>query len=302
MIEIQLRFENQFALVSSFGASLRRYAIGDWDVIWGYEGPNKKGGQGDVLAPFPGRIRDGKYSFMGEKFQLEKNDKDGPNAIHGFLRNENWEIVDQSETAALFRFRMSDEVYRPRGYPFSLEIEVAYELDERGLTTTFQITNTGDDAAPVGIGFHPYFTLGVPMSETIVTIPAIHYLPIENFVPNGTRLNVTGTGLDFRGGREIKQDKFNDCLTNLHRDLDGMATATLRSPKTSREISISMDESFDHIVIYTGDQIPAPDARQAFAIEPLTCAPDAFNHRGWGAKLLEPDETFSGFYTINGRG
>lgn len=300
-MEIQLRFENQFALVSPFGASLRRYVVGDWDVLWGYEGSNKKGGQGDVLAPFPGRIRDGKYTFLGEKFTLEKNDKDGPNAIHGFLRNENWETVEQTETKAHFLFRLKADVYRPKGYPFSIDVEVTYELDERGLTTTYHITNVGDDAAPVGIGFHPYFTLGESMSETVVTIPAIHYLPIEHFVPVGTRANVTGTPLDFRSGREIKQERFNDCLTNLHRDLDGMATCTLTSPKTSRKISISMDESFDHIVIYTGDQIPAPHTREAFALEPLTCAPDAFNHRGWGTRMLEPDQSFSGSYTITGQ-
>ncbi|HEX2065461.1 MAG TPA: hypothetical protein VHI93_01475, partial [Candidatus Thermoplasmatota archaeon] len=55
------------ATVSPFGASLRRLwvegADGPRDILWGYSGTaNKKGGQGDVLLPFPGRIRGGTYS------------------------------------------------------------------------------------------------------------------------------------------------------------------------------------------------------------------------------------------------
>ena len=38
-----------------------------------------------MLIPFPGRITDGRYTFDGRSLQLECNDKEGPNAIHGFV-------------------------------------------------------------------------------------------------------------------------------------------------------------------------------------------------------------------------
>ena len=63
--ELTLSFENQRAVVSPWGASLRRNFLleeaGETDIVWGYlGGSRKKGGQGDVLIPFPGRIVDGR--------------------------------------------------------------------------------------------------------------------------------------------------------------------------------------------------------------------------------------------------
>ena len=58
---------------------------------------SKVGGQGDVLIPFPGRVRDGRYTFEGQTYQMPINDKDGPNAIHGFVRLIPWEVAEQFE-------------------------------------------------------------------------------------------------------------------------------------------------------------------------------------------------------------
>lgn len=98
--ELTLSFQNQRAVVSPWGASLRRYLFIDADgrgidSVWGYSGGSgKRGGQGDVLIPFPGRIGNGRYSFDGRTFQLECNDKEGPNAIHGFVRSLPWHIQE----------------------------------------------------------------------------------------------------------------------------------------------------------------------------------------------------------------
>ncbi|MFO0731359.1 MAG: hypothetical protein U0231_02965 [Nitrospiraceae bacterium] len=64
--EFLLTFSNQRACVSPWGASLRRYFVAapdgtETDIVWGYwGGSNKKGGQGDVLIPFPGRVAEGR--------------------------------------------------------------------------------------------------------------------------------------------------------------------------------------------------------------------------------------------------
>jgi aldose 1-epimerase len=49
--------------------------------------------------------------------------------------------------------------------------------------------------------------------------------------------------------------------------------------------------------MYTGDAITNA-ARRALAIEPMTCATDAFNHPDWGLQRLEPGDSFSGRYRI----
>ncbi len=60
------------------------------------------GARGQLLVPWPNRLRDGRYEFDGERFQVPLSEPEKMNAIHGFLRWEHWHI-----TAA---------VRRPRGH------------------------------------------------------------------------------------------------------------------------------------------------------------------------------------------
>lgn len=304
--ELTLLYDNQRAVIAPWGASLRRYFFIDGagqevDIAWGYAGGiGKRGGQGDVLIPFPGRIGNGRYSFDGQTFQLECNDKEGPNAIHGFVRNLPWNIRNIESNQATLMVTLHAAAYSHRGYPFSLNITVTYELNANGLSCTFSAENIGERAAPVGIGFHPYFTVGTAMiDEAEVQIPGTGYLEFnERLVPTGTICDVIDTPWDYRRFRLIAQQRFNHCYVNLERATQGLATASLRHSASNRTITVTMDSAFAAVVVYTGDAIvDAP--RVALAIEPMTCASDAFNHPEWGLKRLVPGETFSGCWRVD---
>lgn len=306
--EISLSFGNQRAVVSPWGASLRRYFVmeadgSETDILWGYSGgSHKKGGQGDVLFPFPGRIAEGRYSFDGQTLQLERNDKEGPNAIHGFVRMLPWKTHRADSNCASFDVYLDAEAYGRRGYPFSLGIHVTYTLDTQGLSCSFAVENVGGRTAPVAVGFHPYFTVGAsPIDEAEAKIPSAGYLEFnERLVPTGTVIGAAGTDWDYRDYRRIGSRRFNHCYVQLERDAEGMATASLRHAGSGRSIDILMDRSFSALVVYTGDAIvDAP--RRALAIEPMTCATDAFNHPEWGLKPLVPEGTFVGRYTVRHR-
>jgi aldose 1-epimerase len=306
--ELTLSYHNQRAVISPWGASLRRYyfinADGQKiDIVWGYSGGSgRRGGQGDVLIPFPGRIGDGRYSFDGQRFQLECNDKEGPNAIHGFVRSLPWHVQDAHANRVTFEIRLDAERYAGRGYPFSLAISVMYDLGVSGLTCTFTVENVGQQAAPVGVGFHPYFTVGTSViDEAEVQIPGAAYVEFnERLVPTGKILSVTGTPWDYRRFRGIGQQRFNHCYVHLERDTQGIVMASLRHPASGRVIDMTMDQAFSAVVVYTGDAI-ADAPRAALAIEPMTCASDAFNHPEWGLKRLVVGESFSGRYTVQHR-
>jgi len=306
--EISLCYQDQQAVVSPWGASLRRYFLNEPDgrqndIVWGYSGGSgKKGGQGDVLFPFPGRIAEGRYSFDGRTLQLERNDKEGPNAIHGFVRTLPWQTLRADSSCASFEVRLDAETYGRRGYPFSLSCRVTYALDSQGLSCSYAVQNLGRAAAPVGVGFHPYFTVGTNLvDEAEIKIPGTTYLEFnERLAPTGRVLPVAGTGWDYRTYRSIGGQRLNHCYMQLVRDPEGMATASLRNRVNGRVIEVVMDRSFFAVVVYTGDAIGnAP--RRALAIEPMTCATDAFNHPEWGLNRLLPQKTFSGQYLIRHR-
>lgn len=306
--ELSLSFENQRAIVSPWGASLRRYLLindggQETNIVWGYSGGSgKRGGQGDVLIPFPGRVSGGRYTFEGQSLQLECNDKEGPNAIHGFVRSLPWHVQETHSNKVTFEIRLDADTYAERGYPFSLAVWVTYELVASGLTCTFTVKNVGQQAAPVGAGFHPYFTVGTSLiDEAEVQIPGTAYLEFnERLVPTGAILNVTGTPWDYRRFRAIGSQRFNHCYVQLERDAQKLATVSLRHTTRDRRIDITMDHAFSAVVVYTGDAI-ADAPRVAIAIEPMTCASDAFNHPDWGLKRLISGETFSGRYSVRYR-
>lgn len=266
--ELSLCFHNQRAVVSPWGASLRRYLLTadggrEIDVVWGYSGGSqKRGGQGDVLIPFPGRVANGRYSFDGRPFQLDCNDKEGPNAIHGFVRSLPWHVREALANKVTCEIRLDVETYAARGYPFSLDIAVTYELDAQGLSCAFIVENVGDRAAPVGVGFHPYFTVGTSLiDEAEAQIPAASYLEFnERLAPTGTIPDVEGTGWDYRRFRMIGRQRFNHCYVNLERDAEGMATATLRHAPSGRAIDIVMDSSFSAVVVCAAMRLQRPPA------------------------------------------
>ncbi|MGC3975569.1 MAG: hypothetical protein QM771_14485 [Nitrospira sp.] len=306
--ETTIAFENQRAVLSPWGASLRRYFVvdgsgGETDIVWGYSGgAQKKGGQGDVLIPFPGRVADGRYSFDGQALQLERNDKEGPNAIHGFVRNLPWTTHHARPDSVAYEVRLDASRYASRGYPFSLVVRLTYSLDIAGLSCTFSVRNVGHTAAPVGVGFHPYFTVGTGLvDEAEARIPAAGYLEFnKQLAPTGRVIAAKGTEWDYREFQRIGPRRFNHCYLELERDAAGMATAALRDQKSARTIDVVMDRAFSALVVYTGDAITdAP--RRALAIEPMTCATDAFNHPDWGLKRLLPGEAFTGSYTVRAR-
>jgi aldose 1-epimerase len=281
-------------VVSPFGASLRRLWLErdgapPRDVLWGYSGTAaKKGGQGDVLMPWPGRVRGGRYDFGGSAHELPRNDKDGPNAIHGFLRSRTWDAERHGEGTAHFRTRIRPEDHA--GYPFDVELVVGYELLPSGLACAFVARNAGRTAAPFGAGFHPYVAVAADQAQ--LAVPAAQLVEFDGgLLPTGKVLDVPAE-LDFRTRRAVGGLRLNHCLTGLKPDADGFARVHVD------DVVVWMDRSFPFLVLYTGDALGA-DARKAIAVEPMTCATDALNHPDWGLAVLEPGDAFIGTWGVS---
>lgn len=284
------------ARVSAFGASLRGATWRGETVVTGYSGrENKQGGQGDVLIPFPGRIGGGVYDWDGQKYSLERSDKDGPNAIHGFFRNQLWDEVEVREDQVTYAVAIEGA----RGYPFPLLAAICYRLDaETGLTCEFGITNAGETDAPVAAGFHPYFTVGSELvNDDELELPFASVLEFENFIPTGKVLSCAEAGLDFYSPKNIGDTVFNHCFLNPEPDCDGATGVKLRN--SQRTVRVWMDKSFPFVVIYTGENLPENLRRRSLAIEPMTCGSDAFNHPEWGLVRLKPGEQLAGSWGVS---
>jgi aldose 1-epimerase len=286
--QVELARGEQKAVVVGVGGGLRGYWVGEASVLDGY-GLDElcSSGRGQLLAPWPNRIQDGSYEFDGRDYQLALDEPERLNAIHGLVRWSQWMVAERDAGRAVLEHRL----HPSPGYPFTLDLRVEYALDDDGLTVRMQATNAGSEACPYGAGAHPYLTGGGLVDELELSVPArTSLVSDERSIPTG-RKPVDGTDLDFRAAKPIGSVQLDHCFTDLERDEQGRARVELGG-----RAGLWVDEAFPYVMVFTGDALPDV-ARRSVAVEPMTCAPNAFRS-GDGLIRLEPGQTHSGSWGI----
>ena len=82
------------AVVVEVGGGLRAYRHDGVDYLDGYEADEIcPGSAGQVLAPWPNRIRDGAYTFGERSYQLDLSEPARGNAMHGLVNWVAWHLV-----------------------------------------------------------------------------------------------------------------------------------------------------------------------------------------------------------------
>lgn len=290
--QFTIRHGPQVAVATEVGAGLRRYALGDWEVLDGYaEQEMCDSGRGAALLPWPNRLRDGRYQFGGVTHQLPLDEPERGNAIHGLTRWLRWRVVERAPSRVALAL---DLLPRP-GYPVFLSLRVEFMLDDGGLRTTTTARNTGPGPLPYGAGHHPYLAVGTTaIDEAVLRLPAARYLETDaRQLPTERALPVEGTPFDFRRPRAIGPLRLDTAYTALAADPDGCVRAEVAAPDGARSVLLWMDAGHSYLMAYTGDDIEDPErCRRSLALEPMTCAPDAFNN-SLGLRVLQPGEAFT---------
>jgi aldose 1-epimerase len=291
----EIRHGGQVAVVGEVGATLRRYATGGVDALDGFDsGERSTAGRGQVLAPWPNRLDGGRYRFEGVEGQAALDEPVLGNAIHGLVRWLPWRAVSEGEEYV----RMGCVVHPQPAYPWRLELEVEYRLDEDGLRVTPRATNESATVCPFGIGFHPYLTVAEPLVDTAtLTVPAKGRLVCdERGLPQGHE-TVDGTPFDFIEPRRIGTTKLDTAFTDLAADEHGRARVELHSA-SGKGLALWAGQEFPYLMVYTGDALdPKSRRRQGIAVEPMTCPPNALR-TGTDVIRLEPGASWTGEWGI----
>ena len=282
----------QRAVVVEVGATLREYTLDGRPICEGFAANEMAGGgRGQPILPWPNRIEDGQYDFEGESQQLPLDEVDKHNAIHGLTRWLNWSLLEHAADAVRLGLTMHP---RP-GYPFTLQLELQYALDEAGLRVRTTARNVGGRALPFGAGQHPYLTVGTPVvDDATLHVPARFRVELDGArqLPTGVLLPLAGTPFDFRTPRSIGSLVIDDCFGDLPRDADGRAHVTLSHDDSAAAVTVWMDREYRYAQVFTGDTLAAPRRRRGLAVEPMTCPPNAFR-TGTDLIVLPPGEAVS---------
>ena len=294
--QLVLTSGDQRAVVTEVGAGLRTYTVGDRDVIDGFqEGEMCPVGRGQLLLPWPNRIEDGQYEFGGSTHQTPLTEPARHNALHGLTRWVNWTVAERAPD----RVVMALALHPQDGYPFTLRLQADYRLSGSGLSIRTTATNAGREAAPFGAGHHPYLTVGTLIDEARLKVPALMRLEAtDRLIPTGRLLPNRGTPYDFLESRPIGPLRMDTAFANLIADSDGLVRVHLEAPGGTPRVTIWMEPLYTFLMVYTADTIAdRARRRRGIAIEPMTCAPNAFRS-GDGLIVLEPGQSWHGRWGI----
>ena len=248
-----------------------------------------------ILFPFPGRVRDGRYSFEGKDYKLFI-EPDKVHAIHGFAHNVAWDVVDSGATDQgaflLGRFQISRNApNRLDSWPTDAVLTVRYALAGRRLDMTVTVNNPTERDLPFGFGIHPYFRLPFEAKNPArgrLVLPASEMWTLDASLPTGERVPVDPR-VDFRGGVSTLGRNLDDALTGLTFD-EGRCVCRLVDDDLQCETVLSFDHNFRDLIVF----VP-PHDDTLVAVEPYTQVPDAINLQARGVdaglRVLKPSES-----------
>ena len=252
---------------------------------------------GIVLAPWPNRVRDGRWQLDGAEQRLALTEPAQGNAIHGLLRYADYEIRERRADAVVLGAIIPPQ----QGWPLLLDSSVEYRALPDGIAVRHRARNLGVRRAPYAVGAHPFLRLGdAPVEDLVVTVHADGWIETdERLLPIAER-GVAGTSRDLRSGVRVGDvgGRLDTAFTRVRHRADG-EVAALHDPATGRRLSLRQDVDWRYLQVFAPKAFPGADGRgrQAIAIEPMTAPPDALRS-GEGLVWLEPGEEWEGGWEL----
>ncbi len=101
-----------------------------------------------VLFPIVGELKGGSYTYNNKTYHLGR---------HGFARDMEFTVTDQSETS--IAFTITDTQQSLFLYPFPFSFSIQYTIDENRLYVVYSVKNTGNETMYFSVGGHPAFKI-----------------------------------------------------------------------------------------------------------------------------------------------
>lgn len=104
------------------------------------------------MFPFVGRLFEKRYTVNGSSYPME---------MHGFVRNMQMEVLEQTPTGCTLS--VTDTPETRKSYPYFFCFQVSYRLEGKRLEITYYVENLSQEPLYCAVGGHPGFN--VPLEE-----------------------------------------------------------------------------------------------------------------------------------------
>jgi aldose 1-epimerase len=164
---------------------------------------------GAAAGRYANRIRDGKFTIAGNRFQTDTNFL-GRHTLHGGAHGFGtrvWDVALHGRDYVTFSLHSADG---DMGFPGAIDVTCTYRLKIPG-TLSVEFTATTDEPTLCNLAHHSYFNLDDGGSGDILDhrmmLNAGAYLPVDDeLIPTGVVQPVDGTPFDFRLARPIRTE------------------------------------------------------------------------------------------------
>lgn len=134
------------ATIDPFGAQLMSLRLREGGELLWQGDPAFWPDRAPLLFPVIGPMRDGQIRHAGTSY---------PMPAHGFARQREFRVVEQSPATCTFELRADAGTWTH--YPFEFVVRATFALSNDTLQVTIAVTNAGDASMPADVGFHPGF-------------------------------------------------------------------------------------------------------------------------------------------------
>lgn len=210
------------------------------------------------MVPWAGRVREGRFVFEGEVWQLPANL--GPHAIHGTCFDAPWASVLVTDDSAELAIAI------PAPWPFGGTARQQITVRDDRIELVLSATAPPERAMPVTLGWHPWIRRvlerGDPLELDVDLSSARCYRRDPSGIATGELVAPPAPPWD-------------DCFS-------GAGSIELRWPGA---LTVQLEHDCSHLTVYT-------ETDHAVCVEPQTGPPDAFTiepapaHLAAGATLV----------------
>jgi aldose 1-epimerase len=241
------------------------------------------------LVPFSNRIAHARLHWAGRDYGLMRYLDAEPHAIHGNGWQRPWSVTRRESSRLAIELEHDASGTRAREWPFPYRARQRFELIAEAsavrLELGLDIENTGGEAFPFGLGWHPYFDRD---QETELGFAARGVWHTDaSRLP--TRVGPVPAPWIFDPPRTIGATMLDNCFAGWRRP------ATVRWPARGLSAEIAAEAACDYLVVFVPSD--KSEGKSFFAVEPVTHMTDAFNRAGedrnTGTRVLAPGACFS---------
>jgi aldose 1-epimerase len=217
------------------------------------------------LVPYSNRLAHCRFEWQGQTHHTQPNFPNSPHSLHGVGWLRAWTVVQAQADQVQLRYSHAPDA----DWPFAFEAEQHIRLTPDALHMTLSMRNTGAQAQPAGLGWHPYFVRreGAQLDIDLAS----------RWDKDASELPLAETPVDGLHARV-------DTLDLDHCFAGWPGVARLRDP----QMSLSLHSDLRWLVVFT------PTGRDFYCVEPVSHRNDAIHSpepQAQGLVSLAPGDT-----------